>query len=127
MSDDMGRDPSDVELADKTGISQGRIKKLRKMVLPSVTESVFEPDADRDATLPGTVLANKLDTAEEMVYDSLSPRDKAIYDFKTGKHGRAMLSNQAIAKRLGVTPALISQRSKQIADQIVDVQHRGLA
>lgn len=126
MSDELGRDPSDTELADKTGISAKRIKKLRTMVVPSVNEGVFEPNAERDATLPGTVLANKTDLAEDMVYDSLSDRDKAIYDMKTGKHGKTAISNQLIAKRLGVTPALVSQRSRQIAEQIADIQNRGL-
>jgi RNA polymerase primary sigma factor len=126
MSDEMGRDPSDVELADKTGISGKRIQRLRKMVIPSVSEGAFEPNAERDATLPGTVLANKTDVAEDMVYDSLSPRDKAIYDMKTGKHGKSAIPNQLIAKRLGVTPALISQRSRQMAEPIADIQNRGL-
>jgi hypothetical protein len=70
------------------------------------------------------VAPDVLGTAEEMVYDSLTQRDRLIYDWKTGKHGKPTLSNQQIAKRLGVTPALISQRSQQIALQIQDLAQR---
>ena len=128
MNEDLGREPTDVELADSTGISTKRIVKLRSMVLPAVSEGAFEAGAGEDErSLPGTVFSNKTDVAQDMVYDSLSDRDKAIYDLKTGAHGKAALTNQMIAKRLGVTPALISQRSRQIGEQIADVQRRGLA
>ena len=68
--------------------------------------------------MPGVITPSKLDEAEDIVYESLSKRDKVIYDLKTGKHGKAQIPNKEIAKRLGVTPALISQRSGQIAQQI---------
>ncbi len=79
LNDELGREPSDVELADQTGISAKRIVNLRKLVIPAVAEGAFEPQGDKDNSLPGTVLSNKLSVAEEMVYESLSDRDKAIF------------------------------------------------
>jgi len=124
MADRLDHEPSLEELADETGLSVRRIENIQKQVKPAVPEAVFiEGDAE-GASLPGTVTSDILGTAEEMVYDSLTHRDKLIYDWKTGKHGKPTLSNQVIAKRLGVTPALISQRSQQIALQIQDLARR---
>jgi len=120
LADELEREPTVEELADITGISVQRITKLRERVKPSVMEGVFAPtgESDEGNSLPGTVLPNRLGTAEEIVYESLDARDKQIFDWKTGKHGKVSLTNQDIAKRLGLTPASISQRSEQMALQI---------
>lgn len=130
-SDELGRDPTHEELADKSGLSIKRIKMLQKTIRPVVSEGTFTAGTsqgeDVGSSLPGTESGNVVGNAEEMVYDSLNDRDKMIYDLKTGKHGKAVLSNQEIAKRLGVTPALISQRSQMLALQIRDLaQRRGV-
>jgi len=126
MSDELGYDPSLEELADRTGISIKRIQRIRHQVKPAISESAFTPTAEGQSTLPGTTEPDLLGPAEDAVYESLSTRDKTIYDLKTGKHGKVAIPNMEIAKRLGVTPALISQRSQQIALQIQDVHQRGL-
>lgn len=128
MSDDLGHDPTDEELADRVGISKKRIAAVHRMVRPTMAEGgMAEPmDEESSAGLPGVSQVNKLTVTEDAVYDSLGPRDKAIFDWKTGKHGKVLLSNQEIARRLGVTPALISQRSQQMALQIHDLSSRGL-
>ena len=113
MSDDMGREPTHLELADETGLSPKRIKKLQAQVRTTLSESTFDTgDDETSSTLPGTIEPNRMGMIEETVYRSMNQRDQAIYDWKVGRHGKASLSNQEIAKRLGVTPALVSQRSK---------------
>lgn len=125
MMDELGEDPSVEQLADQTGISVSRIKKLRQQVKPAISESAFDVSNDPNSPgLPGTMAPDRIGDAADMVYHSLSDRDKQIHDFKTGKHGVPELSNQAIAKRLGVSPAMISQRSAQIASQIQDLYNK---
>lgn len=127
MLDESGRDPSPEELADETGISVMRINKLRQQVKPTISESAFDVSNDPNSPgLPGTVAPDRVGMAADMVYHSLSDRDKKIHDFKTGKHGVPVLPNQEIAKRLGVSPAMISQRTAQIAAQIQDLYNRKL-
>ena len=128
MSEELGRDPTDEEIADKTGISVARIKKVQKDVMATVPESSFTETSEEDGgkSMPGVIAPDVITTAKEMVYESLSPRDKQIYDWKIGAHGKSVLANQVIARRLGITPALVSQRSKQIAYQIRDLAERGV-
>lgn len=126
LSDDIGHTPTHEELADETGLSVKRIKMLRRTVIPVISEGTIAGNIEDDEgpNLPGTNQSNVLGNAEEMVYDSLNERDRRIYDWKIGKHGKPVLSNMEIAKRLGVTPALISQRSSQLAEQIRDLAMR---
>lgn len=120
--DKNGRNPTLAELADEVGIPVARIQKIRNQVKSTVSESAYmESDDEEGKAMPGTMAPDVLGTAEEIVYDSLSPRDRTIHDLKAGRHGKPVLTNQEIAKRLGVTPALISQRSQQIAIQIRDI------
>lgn len=128
LSDELGHNPSDEELADAIGISVKRIKAVRSMVKPVVAEGAMSgvDGSDEPAGMPGVDSPKSLSTAEEAVYQSLNPRDKMIFDLKTGKHGKTALPNKDIALRLGVTPALISQRTQAMAMQIADIGERGI-
>lgn len=120
LASELGHDPTDEELSDHAGINVRRIQKLRTMVRPTMTEGAMQLGEDNESVgiAPGVDTQRNVSGAEDAVYTSLSPRDQQIFDMKTGKHGRTLLSNQDIAMRLGVTPALISQRTQQIAMQI---------
>jgi DNA-directed RNA polymerase specialized sigma subunit len=124
---DSQRPPSDDELADVSGLSVKRIKHIRERVKGFASESsLVNDDADSlSSNAPAVFAPNKLEIARDMVYTSLSDRDKRIYEWKTGKNG-TQLSNQDIAIRLGVSPAFISQRSSTIAEQMSDLVRRGL-
>ena len=129
LADELGHEPSIEELADATGLSVRRIGKLAAMSRPVISEGALSQPGSGDAEaaiLPGVDSPRNLSTVEDAVYESLTPRDKAIFDMKTGKHGKTALSNQQIAARFGVTPALISQRTQAIATQIADLANRGV-
>lgn len=126
LSDDLGRAPTDGELADEIGISIKRVRNVRKMVIPAVSEGSMDSSNDSDETsyTAGVSKSDSVGSAEVQVYDSLDARDKRIFDWKTGRKG-VTLSNLEIAKRLGVTPALISQRTRTIAEQVQTLARRG--
>jgi len=127
MALDLGREPEDDEVADAVGISPARLRQLREKVTATMSEGAFDvADEDSSPGLPGTNEPDRIGAAEDIVYNSLTERDRMIYDWKTGRNGKTQLANQLIAKRLGVTPALISQRSQQIAEQIQDIATKGL-
>jgi len=128
LSDSLGHDPTDEELADRVGIPVKRIRAVRQLVKPSMSESALQTMGytEEGAALPGVSTTNQLPIVEEAVYDSLGPRDRSIFDLKTGRNGHVALQNQEIAKRLGVTPALVSQRSQMIAQQIQELHQRNI-
>jgi len=128
LASEWGHNPTDEELADEAGISVRRIQKLRTMVRPVLSEGSMQVTGDEDSMglSPGVDAPRSLSGTEDAVYESLTPRDKQIFDMKTGKHGKQLLSNQEIARRLGVTPALISQRTQAIAMSVQDLSARGM-
>ena len=130
MHDQLSRMPTNEELADEMGISIGKIAKLRARTKPTISESQAMTPASSDEgmpDLPAVIAPKNVEYAAEATYQDLEPRDRLIFDWKTGKHGREQLSNQEIAARLSVTPALISQVSSQIANQIQETNKHALS
>lgn len=124
LAETLGYDPTDTELADRIGISVKRINQLRSMSKAVSTESVFAPQGEDDAsTLPATdVTFSSMSDAAEEVYKELDDRSRFIYDSSTGSHGKIPISKAEIAKRLGVTPAFVSQQSAAVAERVREAQ-----
>ena len=121
MHDQLSHIPTNEELADEMGISVDRIAKLRQRTKPTISESqATAPTGSEEGApdLPAVIAPKTVEYAAEATYQDLEPRDRLIFDWKTGKHGREQLSNQDIASRLNVTPAMVSQVSARIAKQI---------
>ena len=118
LRDKFNRDPSDDEVADYTGLSVKRIRKIRGFHQPlsegmtaAVADSENSP-AEVASTLPGAT--SSADAWLGFVYDDLSPTDKLIMDMTLGRNGRRRASTQDIAKRLNITPGAVSQRAAKI-------------
>lgn len=124
LQEELGRDPEDHEIADYVGISVKRIRDLRRKVVPTMNESSLASEDTGQIDLPAVTGApGQNDYASEAAYMSLSPRERKIFDWKTGLHGQSMLTNQEIARRLGLTPAAISQISGNMALRIKDISN----
>ena len=122
--DETGRDPSDEELADRVGISVKRLNAVRKAVPATVNEPQAEDGDDDTAPEYAVYRSDELRAASEAVYESLSDRDKLLFDLRTGLHGQTAASGLEIAKRLGVSPALVTQRANAIAQRILEENRR---
>ncbi len=122
--DATGREPSDKELADSTGLSVSQIKKLRHRVPAVVSESQTETkteDGDVETVSPAVSSGMSGRTAYDIVYQGLDARQRFIADSRTGMGGKPVLSSTEIAKRLGVSPAFVSQTSAEIASRVSEV------
>lgn len=125
LYDELSRDPTDDELADKTGLSVRRIRKVRAFNQPvseGMTQQVTDenPPGDVASAVPGTTTAE--DAWFNFVYDDLSPTDKLVADMALGRHGRRRASTQDIARRLNITPGAVSQRAAKI-QAMLDKRH----
>lgn len=117
LYDELGRDPTDDELADRTGLSVRRIRKVRAFNQPiseGTTQQVTDEGQPGDvaSSIPGAT--NAADAWFDFVYDDLSPTDKLVADLALGRHGRRRASTQEIARRLNITPGAVSQRAAKI-------------
>lgn len=125
MHSDLGRLPTDEELADESGKSVAAIQKLRQRVGLTLAESQMV-DTEGNAIPLAVSAARPADFASEAVYQGLSPHEQLIYDWKTGAHGREVISNKEIAQRLGVTPSSITQASQRISARIEEVSRNAI-
>lgn len=122
LAGELGREPSDQELADRTGFSLKRISHVRRY-RSGASEGMFEA---MEGFQPGVAAAPEAHQAwVELVYQDLAPIDQKILEWSIGLHGRKPLSNQEIARKLGRSPGAISQRKKQI--QALLDQEQGLS
>lgn len=122
LSEDLGAEPTDAQLADETGLSVSRINKVRSMnpayFSEGAVEQVNETGEPMAAAVENRGPDSALETTSQAVYASLNERDRAIFDLKTGRNGKEALDNKSIAKRLGVSEGLVSQRSLLISTMI---------
>ncbi len=122
LRDQLGREPTDDELADATGLSTRRIRKIRAFHQPvaeSATITESEDDSfggDVASSVPGATSAH--DAWLNFVYEDLGPTDRLIMDMTLGRNGRKRASNQQIAQRLRLSPGAISQRAAKIQAMI---------
>lgn len=122
--EDYNREPTDEELADELGMTPKRVADVRKMAVPSVASGQFDEieTADGDSSVsPAVVTPSQVPFAQDAVYMSLGSRDQTIFDMLTGSHGRPQVSAKDVAAKIGVSPAYVSARAKEIARQISEV------
>lgn len=114
LADDLGRDPSDVELADYTGIPIARQKHIRTFK-PVVAEGslMSKVEGSSEPYSPG-IQHDPSHSWAEMVYADVDPIDQKIMEYSMGLHGHKPLQNQEIAAKLRLTPGAISQRKQKI-------------
>lgn len=125
LEDELGRMPTDDELQDSTGWSKKMIEKIRKSSPAAVTSAAYETTGDGgEPDAPAITSMDEIPYAQDAAYASLNARDKAIFDYKLGLHGKQQLSGADIAKKLKVTPAFVSQRSSSIGELVADLARR---
>ena len=122
LTQEFGRTPTDGELADYIGIPAKKINFIRTQVKPVMIESNIVSDTE-DATefAPPVNTVSTLGLAKDVVHSTLDPRQRMVFEHKTGHKGKPILTNIEIAKRLGVTPSMVTQMSNDISNKLVEV------
>jgi DNA-directed RNA polymerase specialized sigma subunit len=121
LRDQLARDPSTQELAQKTGMSIRRLKYIRS-VKPPLAEgqmlSAFDDD-DKASSADAPVISNDQDPWLMFIYHDLHPTDQVIMEHVLGMHGKKVLPKGKIAIKLGLSSGAVSQRAARI-QQLID-------
>lgn len=116
IMDQVGREPTNDELADHLGWSPGRVSEVQQTMRPEFIES---EDFGGDMFERKSVWASdSQDGLVDMIYYDLDPIDKQIFEHSTGYSGKPVLSNPEIMKKTGLTQGQLSYRKRQIIDKI---------
>lgn len=110
LRNELGREPALEELAQASGMNLAEVvglKQVRKREV-NVSNLQYAPvfiEGDNDEWI-------------HFVYHDLPARDKVILEHKTGFGGKAIMTNEALAKLLNTSSSTISNRVKIISDKI---------
>jgi len=116
LEDQLGHTPTIEHLADHMGMSVAKVNALtanvgKRELMESGEGPVFQKQHDREAELI------------ELAYSKLSPRQKDIYDLRTGSHGKPALGNPEIMKRLSLTQGVLSYEREKIVGIFKQLQN----
>jgi DNA-directed RNA polymerase specialized sigma subunit len=123
LLDELGREPSDQELSDRSRMSLRRMAYVRRYN-PATSEGQLQQamashsDDEGGGFDPAVVMADPILQRAEFLYHDLDPTDQAILERSLGMHGRRRLAGRDIAKSLGITASAVSQRASRIQKQL---------
>jgi DNA-directed RNA polymerase specialized sigma subunit len=127
LEHELGRDPSDAELADRTGLALSQLGKIRRYH-PGAAEGAFqtaEGGSVESAPLVRDGREEQRRLWHALVYDDLPATDQLIMEHTLGINGKDILSNQELARRLRRTPGAISQRKARIQQMLDEADALG--
>ena len=131
LTESLGREPNDNELADYTGLSSRRIEKVRKYK-PGLSEGAasmaFAGTENEDVSDPSSVIPNtpQGEAWRMFVHDGLDDRSKLIMEHTFGMNGKRILDNISVANKLRITPARVSQIRADIQKKMDSRERIGL-
>ena len=112
LIDKLNREPTVEELADELSWNKDRVIRLMKMAKKEVLSSSLDFAPAR---------YEMSDPRLDYLYYDLEPKDKIVFQYKVGYRGFPVLDNQSIAKKINASQAMVSIRSKKIAEKINDI------
>lgn len=120
LSNELGREPTDDELQDRTGLSTARLQKLNRYH-PAIAEGAMS-DRETGAAFEGGVQRRAPSLWGAMIYNDLDPYHKKVMEYALGWNGRRPIANQEIAAKLGRSPGAISQAKLRIQQMLDEEQ-----
>ncbi|MGE9269328.1 MAG: sigma-70 family RNA polymerase sigma factor [Verrucomicrobiales bacterium] len=135
MSEALGRQPSDDELAEETGIPRRKLSALRQASqrTTSLDAPVHEGEAttfsdtigDEQATSPFEALSLKNSAAQlEGLLELLDERESRIIDARFGLNGKKPMNLEEIGRDFGLTRERIRQLQNKALDKMRFALHR---
>lgn len=118
LEDELGREASADEIADKTGLSIKRINYIKNFKYPTAEGSLGGMAEEGDESFMPAVDSAQSNSWLELVYSDVDDINKKIMEWTFGLHGSRRLSNQSIARKLRMTPGAVSQRKAKLQQML---------
>lgn len=120
IEEEQGREALPEEIADRTNIPLKRVKRVSRRMVSRVPWSAYEQTDDDDDSDIDIAVSERTPWDEwvDAVYNDLPTRDRLIMRYRSGYDGSPTLSNDEIAEKLGISPQVVSQRSRLIQKKL---------
>lgn len=116
LEEELGREPTVDELADRTHLSIKRLQQVRSKAKPVTADASYEAEDGTALTGNATDYSKE---ATQYVYNDCDWKDKKIIEYTTGFGGSEILSNSDIMNKLGLTDVQLSRRKMRLSQKIV--------
>lgn len=115
LQDNLGRIPSDAELADHTGLSRKRMAHIRQ-AHTGLHTGALGVGQNEEAYMPASQIAGQSDDDAwaDLVYHDLDRPEQVVMEHTLGMGGKPVLGTTEIARKLGVSPGRVSQIRQKI-------------
>lgn len=120
LADELGREPTVGEIADRAKLSIKRITDVRKKNKRQGSESGAEAENGQS-----TLVQNTTDYSNEAltyVYQDSDVKDKKIIEYTTGFGGVQPLQSADIMKKLGLTPVQLTRRKMRLSQKVMEIK-----
>jgi len=116
LEDDLGRPPSDKELANFTGLSVKRLEYIRSGTRPMAASTITQMTEEGGGGYDPSVKPMVEDDSAwlELVYDDIDETNQYIMERVLGMHGHKPHKPSQVARMLKISPAAVSHRMAQI-------------
>jgi hypothetical protein len=116
LRDQLGRDPTMVELADHLGWTPHRTTEFQKAYdrKELLSSGEFKPSA-----FP---VADDYDPMVEFVYHDLAPQEQRLFEHTTGYGGKAILKNEQLMQKLKMTQGQLSYQKRKLVNKFQAAQ-----
>lgn len=117
MSLELGRDPSDEEVAKASGVgveTLGSLHRFNSSLISSAQDGGFSGPSREDIAHDQIV--------SSFLFSQLSPMQKLVFEHTTGFNGKPVLGTQEIARALNVSSARVSILKGQVAAKAKEYQ-----
>lgn len=126
LTDDLGRPPSDEELAHKMRVPLKQLARIRGIKQP-IPDGMLMGNVDDENDVAAPMITGSVKDQQawqDFVYHSVGPVDQLIMEHSLRLNGKPRKNTSEIAKMVGTSPAAVSQRKKKI-QELLDSQHKG--
>lgn len=121
LEDELGREPTVEELADKAAMSVKKIESIRKKVRQVANEGSFESEDGSSALKNQTTDYSQ--EALDYIYNESDLKDKKLIEHSVGYGGADLWDNKTIMSKLKLTPVQLSRRKMRIGKRIQDIMN----
>ncbi len=114
LSEDKGREPSELELAEKLQWAPAEVGRMQSEQRKDLLSSGFDTlSVDPSFTMP----SRDREIVQLLKYE-ISPRENLVLEYSMGMNGKQQMGTTEIAAKLGVSPPVVSRIKTKLAKKI---------
>lgn len=112
LDEQLGREPTNLELAEALKWSEEEVTRMQKEKRPTLYSSAFE------GYDPTTIVPSRESEVLRLIRFELSPEELLVYEYTGGYGGKPKLRPGQIAKKLNMSPSKITRIRNSIANKM---------